>query len=212
GAALFRALERELTAPDTGHAAHAGHAAHVGRAGPGLSLPLIAEDLGVITPAVERLRESLRLPGMLVLQFGLDPDHTDSPHAPANHVADRVVYTGTHDHDTARGWLRSLDADRRAFVDAELAQRGLGDRRRPWWGLIRLALSSPARLAIVQAQDVLGLGSEARLNVPGRATGNWRWRLSTGALTPALARELRAATAEAGRLASPEASVTSGAG
>ncbi|MGH2858011.1 MAG: 4-alpha-glucanotransferase, partial [Solirubrobacteraceae bacterium] len=186
GAALFRALGAAL----------------------GAELPLIAEDLGVITPAVQRLRESLRLPGMLVLQFGLHPDHPRSLHAPANHVADRVVYTGTHDHDTARGWLESLAPRERAFVDDTLARRGLADLRRPWWSLIRLALSSPARLAMLQAQDVLGLGSEARLNVPGRATGNWRWRLDAGALSPSLARELRDATEEADRLAPDGACVT----
>jgi 4-alpha-glucanotransferase len=164
------------------------------------SLPLVAEDLGVITAPVERLRDSLGLPGMLVLQFGFEPDDPSSPHNPANHVPDRVVYTGTHDHDTARGWYASLDSEHRALVDAALAAFG---ERQPWWGLIRLALSSPARIAMIQAQDVLGLGSEARMNDPRRASGSWRWQLRRGALTKALARRLRAATEEAGRLADP---------
>ncbi|MHB1569177.1 MAG: 4-alpha-glucanotransferase [Solirubrobacteraceae bacterium] len=180
GMALFRALERELAPPGT--------------------LPLVAEDLGVITPAVERLRDELGLPGMVVLQFGFDPEDPDSPHRPANHLVNRVVYTGTHDQDTTRGWLQSLAPPSRALLDAELAQRGLTDRRRPWWGVIRLAFASPARIAIVQAQDLLGLGSEARMNVPGRAGTAWRWRLERRALTPALARRLREATEEAGRL------------
>jgi 4-alpha-glucanotransferase len=168
--------------------------------GPGL--PLVAEDLGVITPAVERLRDELGLPGMLVIQFGLDPDQPRSPHRPENHVANRIVYTATHDQDTARGWLESLDADHRAFVDDVLAGHGLVDARRPWWGLIRLAFSSPARVAMLQAQDVLGLGSEARMNDPGRAGGSWRWQMSRGALTPALGRRLREVTEESARLAS----------
>jgi 4-alpha-glucanotransferase len=176
GRAVFDAAERELGAP----------------------LALVAEDLGVITPAVDRLRESLGLPGTRVLQFGFDPDDPTSPHRPGNHIENAVVYTGTHDHDTARGWYESLDAERRGLVDAELARGGL-DRDDPWWGLIRLAFSSRARTAIVQAQDVLGLGGDARMNMPGR-TGGWRWRLSRGALTADLAKRLREATEEAGRL------------
>jgi len=177
GRAVFTAAERELGSP----------------------LPLVAEDLGVITPAVERLRDSLGLPGMRVLQFGFDPHDLTSPHRPANHVENAVVYTGTHDHDTARGWYESLEWERRRLVDVELSDRGL-DGDEPWWRLIRLAFASPATLAMVQAQDVLGLGSEARMNVPGRAGGSWRWKLDRGALTPDLARRLRDATQEAGRL------------
>lgn len=162
-------------------------------------LPLVAEDLGVITPAVRRLRDELGLPGMIVVQFGFEPDEPGSPHRFENHVEHRIVYTGTHDHDTARGWYEALDAARRQLLDRELAARGISDPR-PWWAVIRLAFSSPARVAMVQAQDVLGLGSEARMNFPSRASGNWRWRLERGALTPALARRLREATEEAGRL------------
>ena len=164
-------------------------------------LALVAEDLGVITPAVTRLRESLGFPGMVVLQFGFDPRAPRSVHRFENHVEDRVVYTGTHDHDTARGWYSGLPADLRSFVDAAFARHGVVDRQ-PWWSLIRLALQSPARVAMLQAQDVLGLGSSARMNDPGRAAGSWRWRMEAGALTPALARRLREATEEARRLAS----------
>ena len=162
-------------------------------------LPLIAEDLGVITPPVERLRDELGLPGMLVLQFGFDPHDPSSPHRLCNHMADRVVYTGTHDHDTLRGWYDGLPEAVRQVVQAELRGQGIRERQ-PWWGLVRLALSSPARLAFMQAQDVLGLGSEARMNSPSRASGNWRWQMRPGALTPALAQRLREATEEAGRL------------
>jgi 4-alpha-glucanotransferase len=136
---------------------------------------------------------------MVVLQFGFDPDEPRSVHRLANHVENRVVYTGTHDHDTARGWYSGLDERTRAAVDD-----AIGDRTsEPWWGLIELALSSPARTAIVQAQDILGLGSEARMNDPSRAGGNWRWRMSSGALTAGLAARLREATEAAGRLAQP---------
>jgi 4-alpha-glucanotransferase len=164
-------------------------------------LPLVAEDLGVITPAVRRLRDELGLPGMVVLQFAFDPDDPHGPHRFENQVENSVIYTATHDHDTIRGWYESLEPSARDLVDAALSARGVAENpREPWWPLIRLAFSSPARLAMVQAQDVLGLGSEARMNYPSRATGNWRWQLEAGALTPALARRLRAATEDAGRL------------
>ncbi len=203
GIALFRALERGL-ADRAATGGGAPPAAAMGGGAPPAAatlLPLIAEDLGVITPAVERLRDELGLPGMVVLQFGFDPGDPASPHRPANHLPNRVVYTGTHDQDTVRAWLGSLDVPSRALLDSELAARGLVDRRLPWWSVIRLALSSPARIAIVQAQDLLGLGSGARMNVPGRTGTAWRWQLAPGALTPALARRLREATEEAGRLA-----------
>ncbi|MDX6689182.1 MAG: 4-alpha-glucanotransferase [Solirubrobacteraceae bacterium] len=162
-------------------------------------LPVIAEDLGVITPAVTALRRSLGFPGMVVMQFGFDPDDPHGPHRLENHRADSVVYTGTHDNDTARGWWETLPNDVRASALAQFDAAGVRERR-PWWSLIRLSFSSPARLAMVQAQDVLGLGSEARMNIPGRATGSWRWRMEPRALTAEHARRLRAATEEASRL------------
>jgi 4-alpha-glucanotransferase len=167
----------------------------------GRALPLVAEDLGVITPAVGRLRDSLRLPGMSVVQFGLDPAVPLSPHRLENHVANRIVYTGTHDQDTARGWYESLDRAHRAIVDSELARYGVSERQ-PWWSLIRLAFCSPGQIAMVPAQDVLGLGSEARMNAPGLARGSWRWQMKPGALTPALARRLREVTGAARRVVS----------
>jgi 4-alpha-glucanotransferase len=210
GLGLFRAIERSLGGGEPGAGGggavvgepgdEAGGAVVGGRWSGPLSLPLVAEDLGVITEPVERLRRSLAMPGMLVIQFGMDPEVPTSPHRLENHTEDRIVYTATHDQDTARGWLESLPAARRAFVDAELRRHGFADPREPWWGLIRLAFSSPARIAMVQAQDVLGLGSEARMNVPGSATGSWRWRAPAGAFTPALAARLRDVTAEARRL------------
>src|SRR4051812_37276167 len=144
----------------------------------GGDLPLIAEDLGVITAPVERLRDDLGLPGMLVLQFGFDPDDPRGPHRLENHVENRVVYAATHDSDTVRGWYESLTEERRAEVDAAVAAAGVRSPE-PWWSLIRLTFASPARVAMVQAQDVLGLGSEARMNVPGQIGKAWRWKLAT---------------------------------
>jgi 4-alpha-glucanotransferase len=163
-------------------------------------LPLIAENLGIVTAAVERLRVELGLPGMAVLQFAFDPEEPDNPHRLHNHKADDVVYTGTHDHDTIRGWWESLGDESRQEVEAALAGAGIEDAD-PWWALIRLAFDSPGVVAMVQMQDVLGLGGEARMNVPGLVDQrNWSWRLEPGALTPELAARLREATAEAGRL------------
>jgi 4-alpha-glucanotransferase len=163
------------------------------------AVPLVAEDLGVITPAVARLRDSLGFPGMVVLQFGFDPHDVHSVHRFENQAVNRIVYTGTHDHDTARGWYSSLDPATRALVDATISAVGVRERQ-PWWSLIRLALASRSRVAMMQAQDVLGLGSEARMNAPGRVGTAWRWQMERGALTPAMARRLRAATEEAGRI------------
>jgi 4-alpha-glucanotransferase len=158
------------------------------------ALPLVAEDLGVITPPVERLRLELGLPGMVVLQFGFTGGPRN-PHRPANHVPLLVVYTGTHDTETAVGWWDSL---------SPRARRATGlDPAEPHWSLIELALASPAALSILPAQDVLGLGSEARMNRPGISQGNWRWRLEHGDLTTALAERLREATARNGRAIRP---------
>jgi 4-alpha-glucanotransferase len=162
---------------------------------------LIAEDLGVITPPVEKLRDALGLPGMVVLQFGYDPDDPTSPHRVARHVEHSVVYTGTHDHDTVRGWYEAMAPAERAEVDADTLAHGFVDPE-PEWRLIRLASSSRASLAMVQIQDVLGLGSEARMNMPGAEGGQWTWRLEPGQLTASHAERLREVTAAAGRLPS----------
>ncbi len=153
-------------------------------------LPVVAEDLGVITEPVVRLRRELGLPGMVVLQFGLGADPTN-PHLPLNHEEQSVVYTGTHDNDTTRGWWDSLS-------EAERAWTGL-DPDQPAWGLIETAWASPAALAVAPLQDVLGLGTKARLNLPGTETGNWDWRFASGDLTPELAARLRDLTERSGR-------------
>jgi 4-alpha-glucanotransferase len=163
-------------------------------------LAFIAEDLGVITPPVTRLRRDLGFPGMVVLQFAFDPEDPTGPHRPENHTEDVVAYTGTHDTDTLTGWWESLDAPRRAEAQAALVEAGVQDDD-PTWALVRTWFRSPAPLAMLQAQDVLGLGSEARMNLPGRASGAWKWRLQPGQLTAEHARRLRAATEEAGRQA-----------
>jgi 4-alpha-glucanotransferase len=156
-------------------------------------LPVIAEDLGLITPAVDALRDELGLPGMVVLHWAFGRVR-GNPHALVNHRENQVVYTSTHDTDTAVGWFESLSPPQRA-------RTGL-DPKEPSWGLIELAMGSPASLAIAPLQDVLGLGSEARMNSPGHPHGNWSWRLRRGELTPELAARLRAATAQGGRLPS----------
>ena len=136
---------------------------------------------------------------MLVLQFGFDPRHPHSPHGPGNHLENRVIYTGTHDHDTARGWYESLERCSAAAGGRRVRSRGIADPE-PSWRLIRLALASPARVAMIPAQDLLNLGSEARMNNPARVTGNWRWQLDRGSLTRSLAMRFRRATEAAGRL------------
>lgn len=175
----------------------------------GGDLPLVAENLGVITEPVERLRRTLGLPGMAVVQFGFAPDDQGGPHTIANHERHQVVYTGTHDNDTARGWWSTASEPERAIARRAFAAAGIVEPPgEPEWSLVRLALSSRADTAIVQVQDVLGLGSEARMNVPGREGGNWRFRLGADALTPAVAARLRAATEASGRLAGDSAHTT----
>jgi 4-alpha-glucanotransferase len=146
-------------------------------------LPLVAEDLGVITPDVEALRRDFALPGMRVLQFGFGGDPFDA-HLPHMHERDSIVYTGTHDNDTTLGWFLSLDAETRRHVEFFLA---LTPGAMPE-ALVRAALGSVGALAILPMQDVLGLGSDARLNTPGTVAGNWLWHVPPEALTPGLAR------------------------
>ena len=154
GAAVFRAAELELG-----------------------MLPVIAEDLGVITPDVHALRDELGFPGMVVLLWAFEGPE-DNPHLFENHRVRQVIYTSTHDTDTLRGHLPD---------------------RAPW-ELLELALSSRPALAMVPAQDVLELGSEARMNRPGELGGNWAWKLESGQLGPEQAARLRAAAEVAGRV------------
>jgi 4-alpha-glucanotransferase len=176
--------------------AHAGH------------LPIVAEDLGIITPEVTALRRKYHLPGMSVMQFGFDA-FEDNPHKPQNVEPDRVVYTGTHDNDTTRGWFESLDPKTQRHVmgvlgmeealdggatAADLADRVV-DR------LVDSAMNTPASLCMIPFQDVLHLGSAARMNTPGTTNGNWRWSFQWDQLDSKMINTMRQRVELAGRLA-----------
>lgn len=155
-------------------------------------LPVVAEDLGVITPAVRRLRDGLGFPGMAVLQFGFDGVRPNEHH-PSRHVEHQVAYSGTHDNDTAAGWWAGLPDPVRARVRAAARAAGLvPDDDHPARTIVALTFASVARLAVVPLQDVLELGSGARTNTPGTDRGNWTWRADRAQLTPAVAARLRA--------------------
>ncbi|HET9253442.1 MAG TPA: 4-alpha-glucanotransferase [Candidatus Eisenbacteria bacterium] len=158
--------------------------------------PLVAEDLGDITDEVRGLRDVLGLPGMRVLQFGLG--HPESEHHPSRVPEHSVAYTGTHDNDTARGWFEGLSPEERERARADLP----ADEEEVSWSVVRAAFETRAGRAIAPMQDVLGLGSEARMNTPAVARGNWRWRMAGGQPTPETASRLDALTRSSGR-ASP---------
>ncbi|MEO7966971.1 MAG: 4-alpha-glucanotransferase [Gemmatimonadaceae bacterium] len=162
------------------------------------SLPVVAENLGLITPEVEELRERWGFPGMSILQFAFGGDGQAHEFKPHNFPRERVVYTGTHDNDTTAGWWGSTGiADSTRSNDEverekSYARRYLGtDGSDMHWTLIRTALASVANTVLVPMQDVLGLGSEARMNLPGRQAGNWGFRFSWDQLTPEITRRLR---------------------
>jgi 4-alpha-glucanotransferase len=135
------------------------------------SMPLIAEDLGIITPEVEKLRDVFNMPGMKVLQFAFSTDEKNE-HLPHNFQVNSVAYTGTHDNDTAWAWLNAAGE-----TEKKMALKYLRNYHwQPVWGLIEMAWASVAVRAVVPLQDLLELGAEARMNIPGVATGNWRWR------------------------------------
>lgn len=150
-------------------------------------LPLVAEDLGIITPDVTALRHQFGLPGMAVLQFAFD-EHADNPHKPENVHPDTVYYTGTHDNDTTLGWWRTLSSEARQQV---MQQLGVDDPDVVPEAMVATVLQSRAALAVLPLQDVLQLGSEARMNTPGTDNGNWTWRFQWEALPPDLAPQLR---------------------
>lgn len=176
GAALFKALTAAL--------------------GP---LPIIAENLGLITPEVESLRERFGYPGMAILQFAFDGQ--DSNFIPHRYIRDLVVYTGTHDNDTTMGWWHSTGAgDSTRSADAVAREKAFArryldtDGTDMHWVLIRATLASVANTVLIPMQDVLGLGSEARMNLPGRQAGNWGFRFTWAQLTPDLTERLRELT------------------
>jgi 4-alpha-glucanotransferase len=162
-------------------------------------LPLLAEDLGIITPGVTALRDRFQLPGMRVLQFAFNGD-PNNPHLPQHCVHNGVVYTGTHDNDTTPGWYGALPEHERRHLFNYL-QRTPADSQEATWELVRLAWSSASALAIVPLQDLLGLGSEARMNVPGRAEGQWQWRCTHEALSDTSWQRLHELTRESRRIA-----------
>lgn len=164
GLELFRALEAAL--------------------GP---LPLVAEDLGLITPEVEALRLEMHMPGMKVLQFGFS-DKGAHIHLPHQFTPDTVAYTGTHDNDTTQGWWKAASKVERAAAESYLGPM----EERPVWPLIRATEASVAQMAVVPAQDLLELGSEARMNRPSIAAGNWSWRVPEASWTPEMAASLAA--------------------
>jgi 4-alpha-glucanotransferase len=158
-------------------------------------VPIIAEDLGVITPDVDELRDDFGFPGMVILQFAFGTDATN-PSLPHNLRANTVVYTGTHDNDTTVGWFASVSEDERSRARAYLGTLGLDIS----WDLMRAALASVAVLAIVPLQDVLRLGPAARMNLPGRAAGNWAWRFTEGSITEEHVTNLRTLSEIYGRV------------
>jgi 4-alpha-glucanotransferase len=165
------------------------------------TLPFWAEDLGVVTPDVVELRDEFGLPGMHILQyaFGGDARNLDLPH---NYVNNCVAYTGTHDNDTTVGWWSS-QVDTGSAGEAgphDFCLRYLNaDGKEINWDLIRAAWASVADTAVAPMQDLLGLGSEARMNIPASSSGNWRWRYKDGDITEALASRLGSLTEIYGR-------------
>lgn len=198
----FRGLEAYWEIPGDAPTAESGHwvpapgkallAAIQDRFG---RLPIVAEDLGIITPEVDALRRAFGIPGMRVLQFAFGGG-ADNLYLPHNHERNSVVYTGTHDNDTTAGWFGGLDRAAREHV-----QDYLGHPKDPMpWPMIRAALGSTSLLAILPVQDLLSLGAEHRMNVPGTAFGNWTWRFTWKQVPGTLAERIRHLTALYGRL------------
>jgi 4-alpha-glucanotransferase len=208
----FRGFQNYWEIPADAATAETGKWRH----GPGLELfqavenklgelPVIAEDLGIITPDVTTLREQLGFPGMKVLQFAFSDDSGDNPHLPDNYPVSCVAYTGTHDNDTTIGWFNNtvnhstmteeeIEAERKRII----AYTGT-DGSHIEIDFMRLCLSSVANTAIIPMQDVLGLGSEARMNIPGKPHGNWEWRFTFDQLTKEKKDTLSELTVASGR-------------
>lgn len=216
----FRGFEAYYSIPEDSDTALSGH----WEKGPGISLfkdwkrcgipdSFIAENLGYITPEVQKLIEETGMPGMNVLQFAFDYDY-ENTHLPEHYVENSVVYTGTHDNDTTRGWFRKCDVWQRGFtcnyindwfrrthpgdINTETSNAAITESRIAR-ALIQTAMASSAKLAVIPMQDWLNLGSEARINTPGVPQGNWCWRMNEDALTPELSSELLELTRAYGR-------------
>ncbi|NCB28663.1 MAG: 4-alpha-glucanotransferase [Clostridia bacterium] len=202
----FRGFDSYYAIPYGATTAKVGHWCK----GPGMELfraveraigkqPIIAEDLGFLTDSVRELLHESGFPGMRVLEFAFDSrDSAGSEYLPHNYVPHCVAYTGTHDNDTILGWFDSADPADAAYAVEYLR---LTEQEGYHWGMMRALWGSVASLTVAQAQDVLGLGGEARMNTPSTVGANWRWRALPGCFTPALARKLRHMTRLYGRLA-----------
>jgi len=164
-----------------------------------IDLPIIAEDLGVITPDVEELRDGFNLPGMKILEFAFDSSEAND-YLPHNYPRNCIVYTGTHDNDTVVGWFKKSKEDDREYVLDYLNSDG----RDINWAFIRLAWASVANTSIVPMQDILGLDSSARMNLPGTTVNNWTWRAKTGDFSDEIAEKLAAMTILYGRTKKPK--------
>ncbi len=149
--------------------------------------PVIAEDLGFLTPTVKELLEQTGYPGMKVLQFAFD-SREESDYLPHNYTANSVVYTGTHDNDTTQGWYRVINDHDRSFADKYL---NIKEEEEAVWTFVRAALSSVSDTAVIPMQDYLGLGTQARINVPSTLGNNWKWRMQKGQTNSALAEKIR---------------------
>jgi len=198
----FRGFEKYWEIPAAAETAVDGHWV----AGPGAvlferlqqefgNLPLVAEDLGIITPEVDALRLAFGFPGMKILQFAFDGGD-DNPYLPKNHEPLSVVYTGTHDNDTTLGWYEHLDDAGRQKVNEYMP----ADMTKMPWALIKTAFESTSGLAIIPMQDLLELDSGARMNTPGTSSGNWSWRFTWEQVSPELARQLHALCVQADRV------------
>lgn len=157
-------------------------------------LPVIAEDLGIITDDVIELRDRFNFPGMKILQFAFDSD-LNNPYLPHNYPENCVVYTGTHDNDTTLGWYKKLDEKQRKRVDEYLNYETIDI----CWQMIETAWKSKADIAIIPMQDLLGLDSSTRMNTPGTSSGNWMWRVRKDQLNMQIAKKLRTLTRDCGR-------------
>ncbi len=183
---------------------------HVGAglAARGLEPRIIVEDLGVITPEVDSLRDQFGFPGMRILQMAFGNDPKASEYLPHNHIKNCVVYTATHDHNTTVGWFNAEPGSQSTQSSAEIqAERAAvcryadSDGSEIHWDLIRMALGSVASMAIIPLQDVLGLGTESRMNRPGSGAGNWQWRFTEDQLHRAIRERLASLTQTYGRAA-----------
>lgn len=174
-------------------------------------LPLIAEDLGVITPEVQALRDHFGFPGMRVIQFGFGDDPLKALHQPHNFARNCVAYSGTHDNDTTLGWFNSIAGTNTTRTEEQIERERYeilqylgGESSDIQWRIIRLVMASVARFAVVTMQDILGLGTEGRMNLPGTSRGNWRWRMQPGQLSTQHAQCLQQMSESYGRKLFPK--------